>query len=106
MRKGDYSGYFEPNNLAESLKNCAMAGHYGSIEVSEIIRRFLERLNSVFQRSKLRNKVEFRMDLRQTSKHFLSTAVRIERLLTRPEKASRGVPELETLERGVADMQV
>ena len=106
MRKGDYSGYFEPNNLAESLNNCAMAGHYGSIEVSEIIRRFLERLNSVFQRSKLRNKVEFRMDLRQTSKHFLSTAVRIERLLTLPEKASRGVPELETLERGVADMQV
>ena len=64
------------------------------------------RLNSVFQRSEVRNKVEFTMDLRQTSKYFLSAAVRIERLLTRPEKASRGVLELETLERGLADTQV
>ena len=46
------------------------------------------------------------MDLRQTSKHFLSAAVRIERLLTRLAKSSRGVSELESLERGVDHMQV
>lgn len=103
-RKGDSFGYFEPNNLADSLKNCDMASQYGSIQISAIIRKFLESLNSVFQRSKVRNKAEFRMDLRQTSKHFLSAAVRIERLLMRLAKAYRGISELESLTRGVADM--
>jgi hypothetical protein len=71
--------------------------------VSAIIAVFLQRLNLAFQVAKTQNKTEYEVDLEKLSQQFLSTAVRIEKLLSYLAVA-RSNSELESLDEGIANL--
>jgi hypothetical protein len=75
----------------------------GSDGVSEIITIFLQRLNVAFEVAKSQNDTEYEVDLEQLSQIFLSTAVRVENLLSNLAEA-RSNSELESIEEGIANL--
>jgi hypothetical protein len=106
LRRSGSSGYYEPSDLVKSLERCNMAGRFGSPEVSATVRYFLESLNMAFQRTKVQNEVELRVELWQVSKHFLAAALGFEKMLSQLLKESQGTSDLESLEKGVASLAV
>jgi hypothetical protein len=89
VRKSNYLGYFEPVDIAKSLRNCYVTGSNG---VSAIITVSLQRLKVAFEVAKLQNDTEYEVELEQLSQQNLLTAVRIEKttlLLSRSPKQLR-----------------
>jgi hypothetical protein len=99
MRKSNYVGYFKPIDISSSLRNCNMTGSDG---ISAIITVFLQRLNVAFEVAESQNDTEYEVDLEQLSQLFLSTAVRVEKLLSHLAEA-RSNSELGSLEEGIAN---
>jgi hypothetical protein len=91
MRKNNYSGYFKPAYIANSLRNCNMTGNDG---VLAIITVSLQRLSVAFEIAKSQNITGYEV-FQQLSQQFLSTAVRIEKLLSYSADA-RSNSELES----------